>query len=114
MSAREVTFTNGVVEIESITIVHDQLDVFIIEADMRSKYAQFAGEGSGGETRDAWLDADERTLYANAASTLPARITVRGLDGDGWLCVAECGRYTAIACWYRRPSTQTSPEPTKE
>lgn len=106
MSKRSVTFTNGEVEIESVMVVHDLPDIFIIEADMRSKYAVFYGAGGGDGEQLVFLGADENTLQVNKESQLLARIVVRGLDGDGWTCVAECARYTAIACWYRRPQKE--------
>lgn len=102
-SGRSVSFFNGSAVIEDVRIVVDLPDAFIVEADMRTKYAVIEGfMGDDGDADEVFVGVTGDSLYADTSVSHCARIVPHGLEGGGWSCVADCGRYTARVCWYRR------------
>lgn len=107
MSTRTVTFTSRSVVVNSAYVVHDLPDVFIVEADTKTKY--FGVNSTYFDSRDntngVLLETYDYSMRKGDDDGY-TEIEVTGLEGDGWICIANGGRYTACICWYRAPKTK--------
>lgn len=92
---------------DSVLVLHDQPDFYVVQVDLDSKYATPLGVASGGSEVEFYVGVGEHTLRHDTDESLgPTRLTIHGTWSGAWEHLHEVGRYTWRIVGYRWPSRE--------
>lgn len=97
----KIDVKQGIIHINSVTVVKATADVIYLSIDCRAKYPELCWCAKDDSSKPGLVDmgvalnANEDTLYIepNKSKDDHTHVWVQGLKGD-WVIMAEAGRYT--------------------